>query len=296
MISSEEQLIDVFRKCGFDFTSNASDIAVRFPKELDWGWFQVLPFQLTRAFAGLGSVWKIPVNCALELDLPPTRYVQEFHPTGDVRENFEQAVEKLAALLGPGDPGKSTNVYERNWQVGFFRISVMSWPRELNRTSTNASEGRNPYLGISANISINPAFPFVCPSEDAGTPMRALIWPSKNYRLICKSLVYARRNLVSAPAGTFVAGLVPGAFLIRTEDRTVRIPLDQIQRAVHTRFIPDRFSGCSSIWLDTTFHNQHPVPVEVAAGAETHSLDQVANLLAQTIAKPLAVQECPDNE
>jgi hypothetical protein len=298
MVTNEQQLIDVFDTCGFNFTSNACEIALRFPNELDWGVarFEVLPFRLNRAFAGLGSDWKIPVNRELEFDLPPTRYNHEFHPSGDVRENFDTAVAQLTELLGQGDTGKSTNVYERCWQVGFFKIQVISWPRNLNKTlGPNRFEGRNPYLWLSANVYIKPAFPYILPDEDATAPMKELILPSKSYRLICESVVYARRNLFLAPTGTIVAGLVPGAFLIRTENRSVRIPIDQIQRVVHTRLTPGRFPGSSSISLDTKFLNRHQVSVSVAVGAETLSLDQVASHLALAVARPLHVEEYPND-
>jgi hypothetical protein len=297
MVSTEEQLMDLLRECGFDFTSNARDIAVRFPQEADWGVpsFQVLPFRLARPFAGFGEVWKIPLNRGVEFDLPPTQYFHEFHPTKDARSNFDQALEPLTALLGPGRSGTSTNVYERTWPIGFFTIRVISWPRELNSRFRNSYEGHNPYLWISAKVYIEPSFPFVHPGEDAGAPMHELLVSSDTCRLICDSQVYARRNRVPAPPATLVAGIAEGALLIRAEDRTVRVPLEQIRKVVLTRITPGRSAGSSSISIDTVFLNRHEVRISIAAGAKTQSLDEIASRFARAIAKPFAVEECPDD-
>jgi hypothetical protein len=293
MISSEEQLLDEFRESGFDFTSTVGEMAHRFPKELDWGVpsCEVLPFRLERAFAGLGAVWKIPVNRELEFDLPPARYFHEFHPSNEVRENFDRALKQLTALFGAGRSGESTNVYERSWQIGFFTIQLISWPRELNSTLHNVFEGRNPYLWISANIYIVPAFPFIEPTEDAGESIEELLLPSETCKLVCGSRVYGRRNRVSAPAGTLVAGLAGNAFLIRAQDTTVRVPLEEIQKVLLTRLTSGDYPGSSSVSLETLFLNRHKVSVSVATGSETHSLDEVAKHLSQAIGKPLAVEE-----
>jgi hypothetical protein len=296
-VSSEDQLMEVFRGCGFDFNSTAREIGVRFPKVLDWGvqGYEVLPYQLRHAFAGFGPLWKIPVNREVEWDLPPTRYVHEFYATSDVRENFERTLQQLTTLLGPGRSGQATNVYERNWRIGFFTIRVISWPRELNQTLHNAFDGRNPYLWIAANIYIQPDFPFVDPSEDAGEAIRELLVPSASCKVICDSQVYARRNRAAAAKDTLVVGLVADALLIRAEDRTVRVPLAQIEKVVLTRLTPSRFAGSSSLWLNTVFLGRHQVRVPVVSGGEAESLDKSSNELARAIGKPLAIEECPDD-
>lgn len=288
--------MDVLRECGFNFTSTARDIARRFPKEFDWGVasLPVLPFRLTCPFAGFGEVWKIPVSRDVDFDLPPTSYSHEFHPTGDVRENFDRAVNQLTEVFGPGHSGRATNVYEQDWQIGFFRLQVISWPRELNATSQNVYSGKNPYLGISANIYIRPAFPFIQPSEDASEPIEELLVPSETHILTCDSPVYARRNRISAPAGVLVAGLAHQSFIIRSPDRTLRVPLKDIQKIVLTRLTPARFSGSSSILFETLFLNRHPVSVSIATGTQADSLDEIAARLSQALAKPLVVKEYPD--
>jgi hypothetical protein len=295
--SSEEQLMEIFRGCGFDFTSTTREIAVRFPRVLDWGVqpYEVLPFQLTRAFAGFGPLWKIPVNRDVEWNLPPTRYVHEFYPTKDVRENFERALQQLTASFGSGCSSVATNVYERNWRIGFFTIRVISWPRELNRESHNVFEGRNPYLGIAANIYIAPDFPFVEPTEDATQPMRELLVASEECKVVCDSQVYARRNRVAAAKDTLAVGLDADALLIRAEDRTVRVPLGQIEKFVLTRLTPSRFAGSCSLSLSAVFLGRHQVRVTVASGREAGSLDHSSNELARAIGKPLAIEEYPDD-
>jgi len=124
MIATEDQLLGALAGCGFDFTSRVREIAKRFPRELDWGvaGFEVVPYRLTRPFAALGEVWKIPVNREVDLDLPALRCKHEFHPAGDARANHDQAYSGLAAPFGPGEAGESTNVYERHLRVGFFTI------------------------------------------------------------------------------------------------------------------------------------------------------------------------------
>ena len=295
MIQTEIELLRVLHGHGFDFSNTVREIAVRFPKELDYGvaGSEVVPFRLMSPL--MGDFWKIPVNRGLEDDLPPTRYCHEFHPTRDPRQNHDGAVVLLRSLLGRGEGGPATNVYEESWTVGFFSIRVLTWPRELNQRSSNVFEGRNPNLWISANVSIEPEFPFIEPVEDASTPLRVLLRDGADYGLQCGSQVYARRNRVPARHDTREAGLEAGSFVIRTQDRTVRVPLGQIQSVKHTRVTPGRFGGSSSIEFETMFLNRHSVAVPVVNGGKTGSLDRIAGQLAAQIAKPLRVEEYSDD-
>jgi hypothetical protein len=198
-------------------------------------------------------------------------------------------------MFGAGETGPSTNVYERHWDIGFFQIRVITWPRELNRPGNNSFEGKNPYLWISAKIYIEPEFPFIHKTEDASTPLEVLIEELPGVVIEGKSQVYARRNRVRASAETRLAGRsADGDFLIRTADRTVRVPTAQIERVKHLRKTPERFPGSSSIDLETTFLNRHPVSVRVATGALTDSLDTIAPRLAGSLKKRLVVEEFPD--
>ena len=295
MIETEEQFVETLFAHGFDFWSSVRDIAARFPKQLDYGvaHSDIIPFRLRRPL--LGEVWKIPVNRDLDNDLPPARYTHEFHPTRDARVNHDAAEAQLTALFGPGEAGKSTNVYERHWRIGFFTIRVITWPRELKRPGNNVFEGKNPNLWISANIYIEPDFPFVEPTEDGSAPIHVLLQESAGCTLECKSQVYARRNRVFASANTRVAGVDLTSFVIRTYDRSVRVPLTEIQSVKHVRMTPGRYSGSSSIELETMFLNRHPVSVAVVRGAQSDSLDRIAAPLAEAIGKPLSVEEYSDD-
>ncbi len=152
MVMSEEQLLAQLESCGFDFTATARDIATRFPREVDSGAPSrvVLAFQLTQPFAGFGLDWRLPVSRDLDFDLPPAVYVQDFHPTDNVRTNFDLAVERLTAVLGEGQVVSASNAIERSWRIGFFTIRVIAWPKELNAMFHNAGEGSNPHQWIDA--------------------------------------------------------------------------------------------------------------------------------------------------
>ena len=284
MIAAEQQLLKTF-----DFISIARQLAVLSPKQLDWGvsGFEVIPFRLKRPFAGFDQEWKIPINRDLELDLPPTSYKHEFHPSTDACGNFDQALVQLTPLFGPGQAGEATNVYEHHWRVGFFTVRVTTWPAELNRNSHNVFQGKNPYLWLSANISIAPDFPFIEPTT--AETMRPLFETN-----VCQSLVYARRNLTPA-SPTTLAGLSTTAFLIRSQDHTVRVPLDEIQKVNLLRLTPGRYSGSSTLSLETLFLGTHNVNVAIANGPQTGSLDATAQRLARALGKPLSVEEYSDD-
>jgi hypothetical protein len=293
VIRTEEELIELLTAHGFDFTSTAGQIAQRFPIQLDWGLasFPIIPFELSRPLAG-GLVWKIPTHGVYALDVPPRNYFHEYHPTPDARRNHDEAEARLTALFGPGEKGASVNVYERFWQIGFFRVRVITWPHELNRSLRNEFEGRNPYLWMSATIRIEPALPFIHKTEDATAPMRLLLTESADVSILCDSEVYTRRNRVPALTATHLAGLsVSNEFLVRTSECTLRIPLEQIQSLEHSRVFPARGPGHSDIYLNTMFLNRHPVRVRVFAGKETESLDHIARELARALSKPLSVDE-----
>jgi hypothetical protein len=295
VIETEAQLLELLFSHGFDFWSSVRDIAQRFPKRLDYAVSssEIVPFRLRSPL--LGDVWKIPVNRALEMDLPPLCYRHEFHPTRDPRQNHDEAEAQFTALLGAGETGISTNVYERNWRIGFFTIRVITWPRELNRTGHNVFEGKNPNLWISANIYIEPDFPFVEPAVDASAPLNILLQEGPDFTLECKSQVYARRNRVLANTATPMAGLHSDAFVIRTHDRSVCVPLAEIQAVKHTRMTPGRYSGSSSLDIETLFLDRHKVSVSVARGSHSDSLDRIAEPLAQALSKPLAIEEYSDD-
>jgi len=88
----------------------------------------------------------LPVQREYNLELPPVRYQHEYHPTGDAKTNHDLAEAALMKLFSDGEKGTSTNVYSREWKIGFFTIRVMTWPRELNNRGHNSFEGKNPYL------------------------------------------------------------------------------------------------------------------------------------------------------
>ena len=290
---NEQQLLIEWERCGFDWVSTASQLFTRFPIEPDWGvaHFEVVRYRLGRAFAELGTEWKIPVNRPLEYDLPPTRYNFAYHPHASPGVNFSEALQKLAALFGPGESGYSKNVLERNWKVGFFRIHVITWPEELNRRSTNVFQGKNPYLWISANVSIEPELPFV-EEVDCAPPLEVLAMPGDDYSLDCGSQVYARRNRL--PCGEWLAGLTGDTFIVQGPDRTMRVPMAEIDSVTHLRLTPGRRDGESSIALKATYLGRHAVTVTVARGNATESLDAVAPRLAKALAKPFTVEEYPD--
>jgi len=294
MVTSEPQLVALFGSCGFDFTATAREIAMRFPQELDWGVPSciVLPFRLAEPFAGFGPIWKMPVSRDLDFDLPPTVYFHEFHPSDDVRANFDRAVEQLTALLGQGQVVSASNAFERSWRIGFFTIRAIAWPKERNTAFRNVYEGHNPYLWIDVKIFVRPDFPFVHSTVDGSRPMRELLTSAPGYTLVCESPVYARRNRVP---GTVGAGICDDAFVVRGEDRSVCVPLDEMQQVVLTRLTPGRFSGSSSLSLDALFLGRHQVRVTVANGVATDSLDRVAPIVATAIAKTMVVEEYSDD-
>jgi hypothetical protein len=267
-------------------------IAARFPAQADWGVksFQVVPFVLSTPFAGFDA-WKIPFSGELDLDLPPQRYTHEYHPTADPRHNHDLAVAALTSWFGAGETGASSNVYERWWRVGFFKIRVMTWPRELNPGGRNEFEGRNPYLWISANVTIEPDFPFVERTEDASAPMEVLL---EHPLLGLESRVYARRNIVDGAADLRRAGIVGDAFVVRGSETSLRVPLGEIRAVEHTRVTPDRYSGSSKLAFETVFLGRHEVHVTIANGAQTDSLDAVAKPVARRLSKPLRVEEYAD--
>lgn len=296
MVTSEQQLLELFESCGFDFTAIVRDIATRFPQEFDWGVPSsvVLPFQLTQPFAGFGPIWKVPVSREVDFDLPPATYFHEFHPTDDMKTNFDRAVGQLTPVLGAGQVTSASNAFERTWRIGLFTIRVIAWPKEKNAMYSNAYEGHNPYLWIDAKIYVRPDFPFAHPTEDAAQPLHELFTSAPGRTLVCASPVYTRRNRVSGAPDTVVVGTRDDALIIRAEDRSVRIPLGEIQQVVLTRLTPAQFSGSSSLSLKALFLGRHQVSVAIANGDKTDSLDRVAPILAAAVAKPLTVQEYPD--
>jgi len=296
MVTSEEQLLSLFESCGFDVTATVRDIAVRFPQELDWGVPStvVLPFQLKQLFVGFGLIWKVPVSQDVNFDLPPTSYFYEFHPTDDMKTNFDRAVEQLTAVLGQGQNTSASNAFERTWRIGLFTIRAIAWPKEKNAMYTNAYEGHNPYLWIEAKIYVRPDFPFASPTEDAAQPLHELFTSAPGYTLVCASPVYARRNRVPGARDTAVVGTRDGALIIRAEDRSVRIPLGEIQQVVLARLTPAQFSGSSGLSVKALFLGRHQVGVAIANGDKTGSLDRVAPILAAAVGKPLTVDEYPD--
>jgi hypothetical protein len=296
MVTSEPQLLALFESCGFDFTATVRDIAVRFPQELDWGVpsVVVLPFQLTQPFAGFGPIWKVPVSRDVNFDLPPTTYVHEFHPTDDMKTNFDRAVDQLTAVFGQGQNASASNAFERCWRIGLFTIRAIAWPKEKNAMYSNVYEGHNPYLWLDAKIYVRPDFPFAHPTEDAAQPLQELFTSAPGYTLVCASPEYTRRNRVAGARDTVVVGTRDGALIIRAEDRSVRIPIEEIQQVILTRLTPAQFSGSSSLSLKALFLGRHQVSVAIANGDQTDALDRVAPILAAAVARPLTVQEYPD--
>lgn len=283
--------------CGFDFTSTTRGIARRFPPELDWGVpsSTILPFQVKKPFAGFGPIWKIPVNREIDYDLPPTMYTHEFHPTDDVRSNFDRAAQQLTAVLGEGQVGGASNAFERSWRIDLFTIRTIAWPRERNTTFWNVYEGHNPYLWISSTVYVQRDFPFIRATVDASEPIHRLMGPTVDYRIVCNSSVYARRNLVSGPSGTMVVGMTDDAFVVRAEDRSIRVPLGEIQHVVHTRMTPGRFAGSSSLALNTLFLGRHQDRVTFAQGEKTESLDSAAAKVGAALAVPVVVEQYSDD-
>lgn len=292
MIDTEEQLLERLTRHGFDFWSTSAAIAQRFPIDKDWGHpsFPIIPFRLASPLAG--EVWKIPVTRPVDIDLPPLRYFHEFHPTPDAHSNHQQAESLLRVLFGPGERGTSTNVLEMHWKIGFFGLRVITWPRELNRARNNGFENLNPYLWISANIYIEPEFPYIRKTENATLPMDVLIKENDEVSVRCDSSVYARRNLVPpVQQGLKAAGRNSQEFIVRTDDRTVRVPLAQIRSVRHTRYTPGRSPGSSRLELTTTFLDRHEVPVLFAVGRGTYTLDWAAEYVSRALSKPFTTEE-----
>ncbi len=154
--------------CGFDFHNNLGIIAEKFPPVPNWGYERqpVVRYPLTRPFAGLASEYKISLHDDLDRLRPANYWYAEFHPTQHLDDNFALAVRQLTALLGPGAEGHAGNTKEREWGIGCFRIRAIAWPRELNRSSSNVYEGRNPYLWISTNIYVESLLPRIARTED----------------------------------------------------------------------------------------------------------------------------------
>ena len=291
MVNDEQQLVELLVQCGFDFQSNVRELARRFSKVADWGVkdFQIVPLRLTTPLAGLGDIWKIPVAREYNMELPPARYKHEYHPTSDAKTNHHLAEAALMKLLGDGKKGQATNVYSRDWQIDFFTIRVITWPRELNQRLANSFEGKNPYLWISANVSIEPEFPFIYPIEDGAAPMTVILRPGNGYKLVCESEVYARRKRVRA--SEVAVGLAKGALLIRQEDRTVRVPFEEIEKIEHRKVEPTEGPGGSEIWLQGKFMGRYAVSVKLATGNQPDTLDEQVRAISSAILKPIEVQE-----
>ncbi|MEJ1933442.1 hypothetical protein WDZ92_24850, partial [Nostoc sp. NIES-2111] len=145
MFHSEDDLLTELTACGFDFSSNLSAIAQKFPPVPNWGYANqlVIPYPLTRPFANLASEYKISLHEELALLRPVSSWYAEFHPTQDLDSNFDRALQALTPLLGPGTAGQATNTRDREWEIGCFRLRIVAWPRDRNRGFQNVYEGKN---------------------------------------------------------------------------------------------------------------------------------------------------------
>jgi hypothetical protein len=166
----EDDLLTELTACGFDFHSNLSEIANRFPPVPNWGYQDqlVIHYPLTRPFAGLAPEYKISLHEDLALQRPVSFWHAEFHPSMDMDDNFDLALKALAPLFGPGAPSQASNTKDREWEIGCFRLRIVAWPRERNKGFKNVYEGKNPYLWISTNIYIESRFPRIERTEAYG--------------------------------------------------------------------------------------------------------------------------------
>ena len=71
--------------------------------------------------------------------------------------NFDDALQGLVPLLGPGEEGSVSNTRARIWQFGRARVELMCFPPRLNRTfGKNTRHIRDPGSEHEATLRISP--------------------------------------------------------------------------------------------------------------------------------------------
>jgi hypothetical protein len=232
---TEDDLLTELTACGFDFHTNLSEIAKKFPPVPNWGYENqlVIHYPLIRPFAGLVGEYKINLHDALAMQRPVDYWSAEFHPSMDLDDNFDLALNALTPLLGPGTPSDASNTKAREWDIGCFRIRIIAWPRELNSGFTNVYEGKNPYLWISTNIYVESRLPRIQRTEDydlAQVQSQRLL-PELSFRAFAPHYTYRNTLALEQSIGEHDSYCLcgPTHFRILTKESTLVIPRTEIE-------------------------------------------------------------------
>lgn len=223
----------------------------------NWGYENqlVIHYPLIRPFANLVSEYKINMHDDLALRRPNTYWSAEFHPSMDMDDNFDLALNALTPLLGPGTPSHASNTKDREWDIGCFRIRIIAWPRELNSGFTNVYEGKNPYLWISTNIYIESRLPRIQRTEDydlTAVKAKALL-PGLSFQAYAPHYLYRNSlRLEKALAKEENYCWIDESHLrILTQESTVVVPRQEIESVELGIAHPARGGGYWEIALST---------------------------------------------
>lgn len=255
MFHSEDDLLTELTACGFDFSSNLSAIAQKFPPVPNWGYANqlVIPYPLTRPFANLASEYKISLHEELALLRPVSSWYAEFHPTQDLDSNFDRALQALTPLFGPGTAGQATNTRDREWEIGCFRLRIVAWPRDRNRGFQNVYEGKNPYLWISTNIYIESRLPRLARTESYRPHPSHLLLPELNFRAYAPHYNYRNTQELEASLAPEVALCCYDGTHVRllSREHTIVIPHHEVEAVELGIAYPARGGGYWELALIT---------------------------------------------
>jgi hypothetical protein len=158
---AEVALLARLSPVGLDGLTPRAALAARHGVGSYHGWRDVIALPPTSA---LGLPTSFLVGAEPEVaDLVPEHAWADHLPVPDARENFATALAALSAGLGPGERTDVSNTLGARWKAGVFRVDLVAFPPELQRTAANSLHERCPALVHRATVSFGAPGAFAVP-------------------------------------------------------------------------------------------------------------------------------------
>jgi hypothetical protein len=237
------------------------------------------------------------------VDQPPLDFFGLVSVASDWAANFDAAQSELAAKLGTAESDDNANSRARRWRNGNAEIEIRSWPPELQYPSINYMHERDPRTKTACHVTIATGYrPECTPAERELlnsfcevarlplAPLRISEGPSQ-YELEYYRALPSDLGRLAGRIGR------AGDRLFWARRDLHAVPFEEIRNVKLIRCHPARGPGYGAVELvcASSAADGREKTLQLGTDPAPDGLDEWAAALADSLGRPLAIEDCYDD-